>query len=273
MSSYAVDKKLVETETIGRVLLVGINRPEKRNCVNQATAKELIKAFDTFEATDDLYTAVLYGKGGNFCAGLDLSEVASVPNMLDTTNSLGAGPMGPSRRMFSKPVIAAVSGYAVAGGMELACMCDLRVMDETAIMGVFCRRFGVPLVDGGTVRLPQLIGLSRALDLILTGRPVTAKEAFDMGLANRVVPTGTALGEATKLAQSLCNFPQQCMRRDRESAFNSCFNAPTLKEAFSFEWNNAKHVVDKESKPGAQRFVQGVGKHGSFDLTNKTSKS
>jgi len=274
MSSTDVDKKLVETETIGRVLMIGINRPEKRNCVNQATAQELIKAFDTFETSEDLYVAVLYGKGGTFCAGYDLGELGTAdPSSsftLEPVTLAGNGPMGPSRKMFNKPVIAAVSGYAVAGGLELACMCDLRVMEESAIMGVFCRRFGVPLLDGGTVRLPQLIGLSRALDVILTGRPVTAKEALDMGLANRVVPNGTAVGEATKLAQSLCNFPQECMRRDRVSAYNSCFNAPTLNEAFNFEWNNAKDVVSKESVHGAKRFVEGVGRSGSFDITKKS---
>lgn len=252
------------------MFLIGINRPDKRNAVNQETAAELYEAIETFEKTEDLYAAVLYGKGGNFCAGYDLSEVAAAASAgsLPDADTLpkGRGPMGPSRMMFSKPIIAAVSGYAVAGGLELACMCDLRIVEQSAIMGVFCRRFGVPLIDGGTVRLPQLIGLSRALDMILTGRPVTANEALQMGLANRVVPVGAALGEATKIAQTLSNFPQECMRRDRESAFYSCFNATSLDDAFKFEYDNAKAVIKSESVKGAQRFVSGEGHKGNFNL-------
>jgi enoyl-CoA hydratase/carnithine racemase len=267
-------EKLVETETIGQVFLVGINRPEKRNCVNVATAQQLSDAFQRFEADDGLSVAVLYGKGGNFCAGYDLGELAGVDSVETIVNKMpidvGGGGMGPTRRMIRKPVIAAISGYAVAGGLELACMCDLRVAEESAIFGVFCRRFGVPLLDGGAVRLPKLIGLSRALDLILTGRPVNANEALMMGLANRVVPTGSAVGEATKLAQTLCSFPQECMRRDRESAYNSVFNATSMADAFTFEFNNGKQVLSSESVQGANRFVQGVGRKGNFDINSKS---
>lgn len=264
----------METESIGHVFLIGINRPEKHNCVNQATAQQLWDAAKHFETDEELRVAVLYGKGGNFCAGYDLNELAE----FDSTNALpneeqlkaGRGPMGPSRMMFNKPVIAAVAGYAVGGGLELACTCDLRIVDETAVFGVFSRKFGVPLLDGGTVRLPQLIGLSRALDLILTGRSVNASEALNIGLANRVVQTGAAVGEATKIAQTLCSFPQECLQRDRLSAYNSCFNASSLADALRFEWNNAVHVVSKESVQGAGEFVKGV-KH--KDISDSDSKS
>ncbi|KAG0410668.1 hypothetical protein HPB47_012208, partial [Ixodes persulcatus] len=180
---------LVVTEKQGRVLLVGINRPEKRNCVDSETACQLVQAFRDFDADDSVNVAVLHGKGGTFCAGYDLSELSEAAD--DSPLDEDSWPMGPSAMLTRKPTVAAVNGYAVAGGLELALWCDLRVVDETAVMGVFCRRFGVPLLDGGTVRLPALIGLSRALDLILTGRPVSAKEALDIGLANRVVSCGT----------------------------------------------------------------------------------
>lgn len=270
--------RLVETEAIGNVFLIGINRPEKRNAVNQATAVQLYEAIEKFEASEDLRAAVLYGKGGNFCAGYDLSELSLAQGAGESIPEAdllpkGRGPMGPSRKMISKPVIAAVSGYAVAGGLELACMCDLRVVEQSAIFGVFCRRFGVPLIDGGTVRLPQMIGLSRALDMILTGRPVTAAEALQMGLANRVVPVGAALGEATKLAQTISNFPQECLLRDRQSAFNSCFDAASLEEAFKFEYNNGLAVIAKESVSGAKRFVAGEGHKGSFGQDSPDRKS
>ena len=272
--TMSVEKEnLVETESIGNVFLIGINRPEKRNCVNTPTANQLYESFQQFEKNEDLWVAVLYGKGGNFCAGFDLSQLASSPENIDLPGAEdmgGRGPMGPSRMMFSKPVIAAVSGYAVAGGLELSLMCDMRVAEESAIFGVFCRRFGVPLIDGGTVRLPHLIGMSRAMDMILTGRGVPAKEAYEMGLANRVVPNGTAVGEAVKLAQSLCKFPQKCMRADRISAYNSIYNAISKDEAFKFEYENGIGVIQKESVQGAKKFVSGVGKSGSFNLGDKS---
>nr|XP_025035122.1 uncharacterized protein LOC102448550 isoform X3 [Pelodiscus sinensis] len=187
-------KKNVVTERHGTIMTIGINRPEARNAVNQKTAAMLLQAFNSFEDDTSLTVAVLHGIGGNFCAGYDLKELAHNPTSIKSEQDVtkGPGPMGPSRIKFSKPVIAAVSGYAVAGGLELSLLADLRVVEQSAVFGVFCRRFGVPLIDGGTVRLPRLIGLSRALDLILTGRPVSAQEAYEFGLANRIVPNGQA---------------------------------------------------------------------------------
>ncbi|UYV62158.1 hypothetical protein LAZ67_1008067 [Cordylochernes scorpioides] len=223
--------------------LIGINRPQKRNCVDIETASKLIEAIKTFEK-DESNVAILYGIGGNFCAGFDLSQLSKFEdfNNLPSANS-NLGPMGPTKMLCSKPVIAAVDGYAVAGGLELALMCDLRVMEETAIMGVFCRRFGVPLIDGGTVRLPQLIGLSRAMDLILTGRQVDGKEAFDFGLANRLVACGTALGQAISLATCINKFPQSCLQADRRSAYYSSYDATSIQDALHYEWENAQPVL------------------------------
>jgi len=267
------DDKLVVTEVVEqKFFLIGINRPEKRNCVNHATARQLSAAFEEFDRRDDLLSAVLYGNGGCFCAGYDLAEVGSgqVDEMKSAVNELPAAgfrPMGPSMMRFTKPVIAAIDGYAVAGGLELACMCDMRVMEETAIMGVFCRRFGVPLIDGGTIRLPQLIGFSRAMDLILTGREVNAKEALEIGLVNRVVATGTALGQALQIARLISKFPQQCLKADRRSAYYSTFDAKNWNDAFRFEWENGWPIVRQESVPGASRFAfDKVGRHGSFKL-------
>ncbi|KAK9685123.1 Enoyl-CoA hydratase/isomerase [Popillia japonica] len=262
MSSVIVQKD-------GHVTTIGINRPEKRNCVDIATARLISNAIEEFENDNDSYVAVLYGVGGNFCAGYDLSELSKAEN-----ESAGMvheeGTMGPTLRFIKKPMIAAVSGYAVAGGLELALMCDMRVVEETAIMGVFCRRFGVPLIDGGTVRLQAAIGLSRALDMILTGRGVTAKEAFEWGLANRVVACGTAYGQAIQLANSLIKFPQECMNADRQSAYNAAFATKYL-ELLRYEQDNGIPIISKESISGAKRFMTGIGKHGSTkDLTEKT---
>lgn len=273
-SSSTPNKQNVVTERLENLFLIGLNRPEKRNCVDTPTAHLLVDAFDEFEKDENSYVAILYGKGGNFCAGMDLKEVASFStvNEAELFNSLLSRrkrPMGPTQRIFSKPTIAAVSGYAVAGGLELALLCDLRVVEETAIMGVFCRRFGVPLIDGGTVRLPHIIGLGRALDMILTGRAVGAKEALEFGLANRVVACGAALGQAINLGNSLCKFPQECMRADRRSAYNSVFNAQSFEDALAYEWDYSKDIILKESAKGASSFVKGVGRHGSFNLNMK----
>ncbi|KAK6167333.1 hypothetical protein SNE40_021391 [Patella caerulea] len=251
---------------LGHVSLIGLNNPEKRNAVDPFTAKQLIEAFQDFEKDENARVAVLYGKGGYFCAGLDLKSLSQSEGNIKTQepNDGIRAPMGPSRMMFSKPVIGAISGYAVAGGMELALLCDLRVVEESAIMGIFCRRFGVPLVDGGTVRLPALIGLSRALDLILTGRPINAKEALQFGLANRVVPDGTGLSNAIELANEIAAFPQRCMKADRRSAYNSTFDAETMMNGLQYEFVNGMKVVQDEAVPGAQRFKDGVGRHGSF---------
>src|SRR5690242_4439117 len=207
----------VRIEKHGPITTVTLSRPEVRNAVDRATAAELADAFRAFDADPDARVAVFHGDHGTFCAGADLKANAS--GNFNRAEPDGDGPMGPSRLLLGKPVIAAVSGYAVAGGLELALWCDLRVVEEDAVMGVFCRRWGVPLIDGGTVRLPRLIGLSRALDLILTGRPVGAAEALSMGLANRVVPRGTARQAAEQLAREIAEFPQICMRGDRRSAY------------------------------------------------------
>ena len=250
----------------GKVCTVAINRPEFRNAVDRNTAAQLAHAFRNFENDQNLSVAVLCGVGGTFCAGADLKAVAGLSegkgNVLDFDMTQD-GPMGPSRLQLTKPVIAAVSGYAVAGGLELACWCDLRVVEQDAVFGVFCRRFGVPLIDGGTQRLPRLIGMSRALDMILTGRPVSADEALLMGLANRVVEPGAAREEAEKLAAQIAAFPQICMRSDRQSVyrgFDLDFDA-----AMALEFSNGMQVIKSgETENGAARFVGGMGKHGKF---------
>ncbi|CAJ1082422.1 probable enoyl-CoA hydratase [Xyrichtys novacula] len=252
----------VVTERRGRVVTVGINRPEVRNAVNQETARRLLEELEAFDRDPDLNVAVLHGEGGNFCAGYDLKELANHTASLKLEQDVtkGPGPLGPSRLELSKPLIAAVSGFAVAGGLELAVLADLRVVEESAVMGVFCRRFGVPLIDGGTVRLPRLIGLSRALDLILTGRPVGAQEALAYGLANRIVPDGQALQAAVQLAEEISSFPQQCLRADRSSAMYSCYEAPSFKQAMQYEIDHGAPVIQAESVAGATRFTTGAGR-------------
>ncbi|XP_072547495.1 enoyl-CoA hydratase EchA19 [Salminus brasiliensis] len=256
----------VVAEKKGTVVTVGINRPDARNAVNRETAQRLTKELSDFDQDDTLSVAVLHGIGGHFCAGLDLKELsqeaASVKVEQDVVKY--PGPMGPSRMRLSKPLIAAVSGYAVAGGLELALLADLRVVEESAIMGVFCRRFGVPLIDGGTVRLPALIGLSRAMDLILTGRPVGAQEALAFGLANRVVPDGQALQAAVELAEQISSFPQLCLRADRNSAYHSTFDSSSFTEAMQYETDHGLPIVPAESVKGAKRFSSGVGRGGKF---------
>lgn len=264
----------VVVDNIGPVSLIGINRPERRNAVDPPTANILYKAFRDFEGDGSRRVAVLYGKG-NFCAGYDLKALSKVETQIPSGDPANEeiGPMGPSRMAFTKPVIAAVSGYAVAGGMELAMLCDLRVMEESAKMGVFCRRFGVPLIDGGTVRLPRLVGLSRALDLILTGREIGAREAHEFGLANRVVPDGKALDVAIELAQTLSKFPQRCMNADRSSAYYSTYDAKSIDDALQREFTQGIKVITEESIPGAQKFSKGLGKHGSFDIGDQSGRN
>ncbi len=256
----------VRVERDGAITTVVLARPEVRNAVDNETAQALADAFRDFDADGAAQVAVLWGEGGSFCSGADLKAVARgdrTPRYEAAASYEGDGPMGPSRMKLSKPVIAAVSGHAVAGGLELALWCDLRVCEEDAVFGVFCRRFGVPLIDGGTVRLPRLVGLSRALDLILTGRPVSAEEALQMGLANRVVPKGTARAEAEALARQLCAFPQRCMRTDRESAYRSL--GSSFDDAMQREFAQGIKVIEEESIAGATRFAEGRGRHGSFD--------
>ena len=265
MASAAVTTR---REHGGRVLVVTLHRPKHRNAVDGATARKLRAAFVEFERDPGALVAVLYGEGGVFCAGADLEATAqgdadaANPIAPPTRDALDLGPMGPTRLALSKPVIAAVEGFAVAGGLELALWCDLRVAGDTATFGVFCRRFGVPLIDGGTIRLPRVVGHGRAMDMILTGRPVDAKEALHMGLASRVVRAGTALREAVALAEALCAFPQGCMRNDRASAVAQWSLSEGAALAGEFELG-VPSLLDS-AREGAKRFKAGQGKGGSF---------
>ncbi|MEQ8144735.1 crotonase/enoyl-CoA hydratase family protein [Streptomyces sp. OP7] len=249
----------VRIERRGAVTTVVLSRPEARNAVDGPTATELVDAFRAFEADDEARVAVLWGEGGTFCAGADLKALGT--ERANRVAEDGDGPMGPTRMRLSKPVIAAVSGHAVAGGLELALWCDLRVAEEGAVFGVYCRRWGVPLIDGGTVRLPRLIGTSRAMDMILTGRPVAAAEAYAMGLANRVVPIGRARAEAEELAAGLARFPQACLRSDRASVLEQ--EGLGEEAALAVELRHGAEVLE-ESAEGAARFASGAGRHGSF---------
>ncbi|OAN34616.1 crotonase/enoyl-CoA hydratase family protein [Mycolicibacterium iranicum] len=248
----------VRVEKNGPVTTVIMDRPQARNAVDGPTALELHAAFDEFDSDDSAAVAVLWGDNGTFCAGADLKAMGTANS--NPVHRTGPGPMGPSRMVLSKPVIAAVSGYAVAGGLELALWCDLRVVEQDAVMGVFCRRWGVPLIDGGTVRLPRLIGHSRAMDLILTGRAVDADEALAIGLANRVVPKGESRRKAEELAAELAALPQQCMRSDRMSALTQW--GMTEAEAMDVEFGSLSRVA-AESLEGAARFAEGAGRHGA----------
>jgi enoyl-CoA hydratase len=260
----------VRIEKLGAVTVVTLERPAVRNAVDAATARLLHAAFLAFEADSEARVAVFHGAHEHFCAGWDLQAGARLAPQgaedlvraldYDEADTRAAGPMGPSRLLLSKPVIAAVGGAAVAGGMELALWCDLRVMEEDAYFGVYCRRFGVPLIDGGTVRLPRIVGLGRALDLILTGRRVDAPEALQMGLANRVVPRGTAREEAVALARQLAKFPQGTMRADRMNAYDQ--GGLPLREAMAGEWRRSRACL-AEGLEGARRFAAGEGRHGS----------
>ena len=253
----------VETTTAGRITLVTINRPEVRNAVDRETADGLADAFSRFDADEGADVAVLTGADGVFCAGADLKAVASGSNA-PSLHPDGNGPLGCTRMLLSKPVIAAVEGFAVAGGLELALWCDLRVAAEDAVFGVYCRRWGVPLVDGGTIRLSRLIGHSHALDLILTGRGVSGEEARAMGLANRTTPRGAALEGAMELARSLAAFPQLCMRNDRLSSYRQW--GLSLDEALREETRLGMEVIDSgETRSGASRFAAGKGRHGDFE--------
>ncbi|HTD04006.1 crotonase/enoyl-CoA hydratase family protein [Undibacterium sp.] len=256
--------QFVEIHTDGPVCTIVINRPEKRNAVDRHVATELRQAFLQLETDDALRVGVLCGAGGSFCAGADLSAVGDPARSNEVeADGGGMGPMGPTRMALKKPLIAAISGHAVAGGLELALLADMRVADEDAILGVFCRRWGVPLIDGGTIRLPRIIGMGRALDLILTGRPVDAAEALGMGLVNRVVPSGSARQTAEQLAHLIAAFPQQCMLTDRASAYRQ-WDLP-LHEALQQEGARGARIVLEEGVTGAARFVGGAGRHGTFD--------
>lgn len=260
----------VRTERNGPVTTVILSRPERRNAVDRPTAEALVDAFLAFDRDPDAAVAVFYGDAGAFCAGADLKAVAEnkgnrieVPVPGSDIRTDAAGPMGPSRLLLSKPVIAAIAGPAVAGGLELALWCDMRVAEEDAVLGVFCRRWGVPLIDGGTVRLPRLIGMGHAMDMILTGRPVKADEALRMGLVNRVVPKGAARQEAEKLASELSTLPQKCMRHDRLSAYQQwdLDYADAMANEFA---HGIASMAGGDSTTGAARFASGKGRGGSF---------
>jgi enoyl-CoA hydratase len=252
----------VRFETDGAVAVVTLDRPDVRNAVDRPTAEALGDAFRRFERDDALSVAVLTGAGGTFCAGADLKALASGRGNRAALE--GDGPMGPTRMLLAKPVIAAVEGHAVAGGLELALWCDLRVAARDAVFGVYCRRFGVPLIDGGTVRLPRLVGLSHALDLILTGRGVSGEEALRMGLANRLAAPGAALAEARALAEALARFPQRCLRSDRLSAYEQASLA--LPAALAHETRlGLDTIASGETLAGAARFVAGAGRHGRVE--------
>jgi enoyl-CoA hydratase len=243
----------------GPVTTVTLSRPGARNAVDRATAAALAEAFRDFDADPDARVAVLHGEGGVFCAGADLKAIGTGDG--NRVELDGDGPMGPTRLRLGKPVIAAISGYAVAGGLELALWADLRVADESAVFGVFCRRWGVPLIDGGTVRLPRLIGTSRAMDMILTGRPVDALEALQMGLANRVVPAGQALAASQELARQLAALPQTCLRNDRLSVLEQ--DGLTEDNAMANEFAHGLVSLADDAVDGAQRFASGAGRHGT----------
>jgi enoyl-CoA hydratase len=252
--SYSVDDS---------ICTITIERPERRNAVDGVTATALLEAFERFEADGALRVAILTGAGGHFCGGADLKAIGDPQrrNRLDPRGQ-GPGPMGPSRMALRKPLIAAVEGYAVAGGLELALLADLRVASEAAVFGVFCRRWGVPLIDGGTVRLPRIVGMGRALDLILTGRAVSASEAHAIGLVNRVTAPGAALSEALALARQIAAFPQGCMLADRKSAYAQ-WDLP-LADALTQEGAWGVPIVAAEGVAGAAKFASGAGRHGAF---------
>ena len=253
----------VQTERLGAVFVVTLNRPRVRNAIDSSTAAALAQAFRDFDADPSLSVAVLTGAGGTFCSGFDLATVATGEGS-PVVSVEGDGALGISRMLLSKPVIAAVEGYAVAGGFEVALWCDLRVAAENAVFGVYNRRWGVPLIDGGTIRLPRLIGQSHALDLILTGRGVSGQEALTMGLANRLVPPGEALSAAIALANDLTRFPQHCMRSDRLSSYEQW--ALPLTGALRNETRRGLEVLQSgEAQAGAQRFKEGHGRHGRTD--------
>jgi len=248
----------VRVERKGPVTTIVLDRPARRNAIDRATAEALADAFRAFERDDEARVGVLFGDHGTFCAGADLKAIAAgTPNRVEPE---GDGPLGPTRMQLDKPVIAAIAGHAVAGGLELALFCDLRVVEEDAILGVFCRRFGVPLIDGGTVRLPRIIGLGRALDLILTGRAVGAEEALQIGLANRIAPNGRSREVAETLAHELAALPQACMRGDRRSAYEQ-FDLP-FTEALRNELRHGLAALGEETLEGAARFAGGEGRHG-----------
>ncbi|KAF2675843.1 ClpP/crotonase [Lentithecium fluviatile CBS 122367] len=271
MASSATD---IEPEAVqysaspSGITTITLNRAARRNAVDPPTAQKLYTAFLKYEADDSQKVCVFHGANGTFCAGADLQEVAKGSQAAEPhfgpVEGRNIGPMGPSRMQIRKPVICAVSGYAVAGGLELSLLGDMRVVEEDAVFGVFCRRWGVPLIDGGTVRLQAIVGLGRAIDMILTGRTVGAQEALAMGLANRVVPKGKALEEAMKIAESLLRFPRLCINKDRESCYYSAYGASSMEDALRHEFEGGMEVLVKEGVEGAKRFARGAGRAGKL---------
>ena len=262
------DSVLVETVQPG-ITIITIHRAHRKNAVDPLTAKRLYEAILAFEADTTQKVCILTGTGGTFCAGADLHQVAQKQSEQSSENlqpvdGRNLGPMGPSRLMVQKPVISAVAGYAVAGGLELSLLADMRVVEEDAVFGVFCRRWGVPLIDGGTVRLQAIVGLGRAMDMILTARPVGAQEALTMGLANRVVPKGESLKHALEIARQLVAFPELCLNTDRRSCYYSTFDASSFQDAMAQEFKAGHQVIEAEAVAGATKFSGGVGRHGSF---------
>ncbi|XP_048513432.1 probable enoyl-CoA hydratase [Athalia rosae] len=259
-------------ERIGEITKIGINCPEKKNCLDRLTAQNLSNAIEDFEQDEGALVAVLHGIGGNFCSGYDLEEIAKYDG--ESEDSVPQfGPLATRTSLPKKPMVAALSGFTVGAGFELALMCDLRVMEDQAIIGLYNRRFGVPILSGGTARLTAMIGYSRAMDLILTGRGITGEEAFSWGLANRLVACGTALGQSITLASCLLKFPQRTMLADRQSAHNAYFHAKNLEEALQFEKDQSSHLLLEEGVAGAKKFLQGVGKHGKFSQLRPIDRS
>lgn len=243
------------------ITIIGINRPKQRNAINAATAQKICEAFSDFENDDTSSVAVLHGLCGSFCSGYDLEELGSGENVSMQLLMSPEGSVGPTRRHIKKPVICGIDGFCVANGLELALMCDLRVMEDSAILGFFNRRFGVPIIDGASVRLPTLIGLSRALDLILTGRQVNSKEALEMGLANRVVASGTALGQAMNLALAIAKFPQGALNHDRNSLYSAMYEAQTFNQSIQNEIMCTSSEILEELKEGVKKFNEGESLH------------
>jgi enoyl-CoA hydratase len=255
VSKLCSNVDLVKYETKDNIATIIINRFDVKNAIDRDTADALSDALRRFDTDSTVKAGVLYGNGGTFCSGADLKAIYS--GKYNRLEDDGDAPLGPSRFELSKPLIAAISGYAVAGGLELACLCDLRVMEEDAILGVFCRRWGVPLIDGGTVRLPRLIGLSRAMDLVLTGRPVNAKEAYEMGLANRIVTKGKPRETAEQLAKEIISFPYECMLADRKSLYENLYDCshPTFQDKLKNEFKRGKPIALHMLKEGVTKFV------------------
>ncbi|KPM36180.1 hypothetical protein AK830_g10397 [Neonectria ditissima] len=273
--------QVIITTTLEGITTIALNRPHRRNAVDGPTAQKLWLGFLAFENDATQKVCVFHGTNGNFCAGFDLQEFAKLadrktqytgPNIADKVDGRNLGPCGPTRLMIKKPVICAIAGYAVAGGLELSLLGDIRVAEEDAVFGMFSRRFGVPMIDGGSVRLPAVVGFGRALDIVLTGRPVHAPEALSMGLANRVVPKGKALEEALNIARSILKYPQACMNADRNSCYYAAWESKSFGDALGQEFDRGIKVIESESIDGASRFSAGEGRHGSFRNTEPKSK-